>query len=81
MCDATFKWSTVNAYIFTAGQHKTYLQVVKFALSRCSFFKFSVLDYHHKINIIPWYIYKQLESTKAKQASHMLKYIQGCESF
>ena len=29
----------------------------------------------HKVNIIPWYIYKQLGSIKTKQASHILQYV------
>ena len=49
------------------GSTKTYLWVVKFALSRCSLV-FLVL---HKINIIQRYIYKHLGSTKSKQASHI----------
>ena len=38
-------------------------RVVKFALSRCSLVIFVL----HKVNIIPWYIYKQLGSIKTKQ--------------
>ena len=58
-------------YFFAFGGTKTYSRVVKFALSKCSLVIFVL----HKVNIIPWYIYKQLGSIRTKQASHILQYI------
>ena len=70
--------NTVNAVyfaglIFRVWQHKNiYMRVVKFALSRCSLDIFVLNKYLTSYNDT---LYKQLGSTKTKQASHILQYI------
>ena len=56
---------------FVLGSTKTYSQVIKCTLSKLLTCNVFVL---HIIDIIQWYIYKQLGSTKTK-ASHTIKYI------
>ena len=65
-CSVLYTLLILRDKFFAFGSTKTYSWVVKFALSRCSLVIFVL----HKVNIIPWYIYKQLGSISKQSKPH-----------